>query len=206
MQVSTFQLGKRYNREVIFKNFSFEFLPGAKYAITGANGSGKSTLLKVLSAYELASAGEVKYQIAEKEILAEEIFPHLSYASPYLELPEELSFRELLNFQKKFKSFKFNMSTEEVIEKSGLVHASDKWIKLYSSGMKQRVKLCLALLSDTKLKFLDEPTTNLDSNGQRWYLDLVQEYATDDLLIVASNDEREFTFCDTIISIHEFKK
>jgi ABC-type multidrug transport system ATPase subunit len=70
----------------------------------------------------------------------------------------------------------------------------EKPIAHYSSGMKQRVKLCGALLSDVPVVFLDEPTANLDSQGKELYFKLTQQALTRKSLIVASNDPEEYQF------------
>ena len=79
-------------------------------------------------------------------------------------------------------------------------------IRFFSSGMKQRLKLVLAICTDTPILLLDEPTTNLDEQGANWYHKLIQEFAMDRLVIVASNIEADYTFCKQYLNVLDYKK
>ncbi|MBC7744870.1 MAG: ATP-binding cassette domain-containing protein, partial [Flavobacterium sp.] len=78
-------------------------------------------------------------------------------------------------------------------------------LKNFSSGMKQRVKLALAFCSDTKILLLDEPVSNLDHQGVEWYLSLIEQFSSDRLVIVCSNQQQEYGFCDERINVEDFK-
>jgi ABC-type multidrug transport system ATPase subunit len=72
--------------------------------------------------------------------------------------------------------------------------------------MKQRTKLALAVLSDTPILLLDEPTANLDQQGQDWYQDLISSYTKNKLLIIGSNQEHEYRFCNHRIQLSDYKR
>lgn len=204
MKIQLTNLGKRYNTEWIFRNLNYEFTPDNAYAILGANGSGKSTLLQVLAGNFQSSEGAINYSFNNAKITQENIFRHIAIAAPYLELPEELTFLELINFQKKFKPL--TVSHEELIELSGLGNAKNKLLKYYSSGMKQRAKLSLAILANAPLLLLDEPATNLDKQGVEWYRQVISEHAKNKLIIVASNHQQEeYYFCTAELEMENFK-
>jgi ABC-type multidrug transport system ATPase subunit len=97
------------------------------------------------------------------------------------------------------------MDKEAVISLLNLDNARNKLIKYFSSGMKQRLKLALAFCSDTPMLMLDEPTSNLDSQGVEWYLSLVQRYAANRLTIICSNQEHEHSFCKHQLNITDYK-
>src|SRR6202008_4040832 len=141
-------LGKRYMREWIFRNLSLTIDPADKYVILGSNGSGKSTLMQVIANYQVATEGKIVYKDADKEIHPDLVYQRLSIASPYLELIEEFTIVESVIHQGFFKPYLNKFSTGEIIEIAELKHAKDKFIKFYSSGMKQRLKLTLAILAD----------------------------------------------------------
>src|SRR5688572_19199221 len=155
-------LGKRFNREWIFRNLDYKFQPANVYAITGPNGSGKSTLLQVLWGQLPQSKGELKYSDDHKEIRVDEIYNHLTVATPYLDLIEEFTLSEHLRFHFKLRPSRNQMGEEEILDRLKLRHAKNKPIANFSSGMKQRLKLGLAFFTQAELVFLDEPTTNLD--------------------------------------------
>jgi ABC-type multidrug transport system ATPase subunit len=135
------------------------------------------------------------------------VYQELSIAAPYIELIEEFTLRELIDFHFRFKSYLQGFDKARVLNLLGLASALDKEIKHFSSGMRQRVKLVLACCSDSKLVLLDEPTSNLDSEGEEWYLDLIDRTKLDfRLFIICSNQKKEYEFCDETISIADFKK
>lgn len=197
--------GKRFNREWIFRHFTFTFQSGNSYAITGPNGSGKSTLLQVISGSMHFNEGKLRFVADEKEIPSEQFYRHISYCAPYLEVVEEMTLVEFFDFHKSFKPFLPGMDTTSVIKEIGLEKAADKQIRYYSSGMKQRVKLAQCIFSATPILLLDEPCTNLDVAGINLYERLISEYGKDRLIIVCSNDKTEYQFCETILNISDFK-
>ena len=198
--------GKRFNRDWIFRHLTYAFEAGNSYAITGPNGSGKSTLLQAISASMQISEGNIQYSIYDNQVEIEEVYRHVSICAPYLELVEEMTLAEFLSFHQNFKSFLSGITIEKIISILNLENAADKQIRYYSSGMKQRVKLAQCIFSDTSIVLLDEPCTNLDTTGIELYHNLVQEYCSKRTVIVSSNDEVEYDFCDSILNILEFKK
>ena len=206
MKITLQNIGRRFNRDWIFRGISYEFKQGETYAILGPNGSGKSTLLSVLNGSLAPSAGEISYLLYDKPIEPEVVFKQLSLAAPYLELIEEFTLTEMLEFHFKFKARKGGMDNEGVIALLGMEQSKNKMIKYFSSGMKQRLKLALAFCSDTPLLMLDEPTSNLDKQGVEWYLGLVQEFAAGRLTIICSNQEHEYSFCRHRLDISDYKK
>jgi ABC-type multidrug transport system ATPase subunit len=108
-------------------------------------------------------------------------------------------------FHQQFKPFLPGIGVQEVISILGLEAASQKLIRNYSSGMKQRVKLAQAILSDTAVVLLDEPCSNLDAAGISLYHSLIEKYCKERLVIVSSNDEVEYRFCKEIIDIKQYK-
>lgn len=199
MYIQLENIGKKYGKNWIFKNVHLSFQPGESYAILGNNGSGKSTLLKIISSQTAPNKGEISYEGFD----VEDVHQKISYCAPYIDLIEELSFSELLTFTEKFKPFLPEYPKEKILS---LFHFDEnKWIKDYSSGMKQRVKLCLALLADVEVCLLDEPTSNLDEEGVEWYFSLLQKINAKRTVIIASNIEREYQYCNHVIDIRDFK-
>ena len=204
-RVSCSNLGKRFNHEWIFRHFTFDFQPEKKYAITGPNGSGKSTLLQVIAGAILHSEGLVEYAISQKKIEPEQHYKFISIATPYLELIEEMTAKEMLEFHAAFKPLIQSFSTEEILQLVGLENAVNKQLRYFSSGMKQRLKLAQAFFSNTPILLLDEPTTNLDEDGIALYHNLINNYTAGKLVIVSSNVKQEYDFCDEVIEIQNYK-
>jgi len=199
-------IGRRFNRDWIFRGIDYNFVSGNTYAILGPNGSGKSTFLQILNGSLSPSAGKISYFYQEKVVEVEDVFQQLSLAAPYLELIEEFSMEEMIDFHFKFKPYGTIGRKDEVIDLLALPGAKNKQIKYFSSGMKQRLKLILAFCSDTALLMLDEPTSNLDAQGVDWYLGLVERFAVNRLTVICSNQEHEYSFCRERLDINSYKQ
>lgn len=205
MKITLDNTGKKYNKEWIFKGMNLNILSPSSYVISGSNGSGKSTLLKVLSGFETPSKGVISYE-NENPISLEKIHKYVAYTSPYISVFEEYTVKELVSFYTKLKPLKNNIAHSEFIEIVELKNTKEKAIKHFSSGMKQRVKLGLAILSDTPILLLDEPTSNLDSNAILWYQNLIQKNLENRITFVASNNQKdESFFCEREIKIEDYK-
>jgi len=74
-----------------------------------------------------------------------------------------------------------------------------------SSGLKNKVKLSLALFTDTPALLLDEPCTNFDDTNSAWYNEMIMKHWLHKLVIVASNQEIEYLFCKEKILLQDFK-
>lgn len=205
MTISLSDTGKRYNREWIFRGLHYEFTNGTAYAITGPNGSGKSTLLQVLGGAVAHSEGTISWNNTRGRIDPDQVYKHLSIAAPYLDLIEEMTALEFLNFHHSFKPFLPGFSIPEMLQRIGLENAMNKQIRFYSSGMKQRIKLVQAIFSDSSLLLLDEPCSNLDAAGITLYQGLMEEFSANRLVVVSSNDPHEYGFCQEKLSILDWK-
>ncbi|HEX7458785.1 MAG TPA: ATP-binding cassette domain-containing protein [Ginsengibacter sp.] len=205
MKISLDNLGKRYNREWIFRNLSVQFNINKHYAITGPNGSGKSTLLQIIGGSTIYNEGEIFYHESDKTIEPEKIFKKISFAAPYLELIEEMTLIEFFAFHQKMKGWLSSIDTKEIIFMLGLEKSSYKQIRYFSSGMKQRVKLAQAIFSNVPAVLLDEPLTNLDDEGILLYHSLIKNYCNNRLVIVSSNDKNEYSFCEEKIDMLNYK-
>ncbi|MFM2014921.1 MAG: hypothetical protein RIQ51_411 [Bacteroidota bacterium] len=207
MQIQVSAASKRFNKEWIFSNLNFSFTTGQHYALIGNNGSGKSTLLQIIAGYIGLTKGEIHWtNTAGDAIDSANVFQHISIAAPYLELVEEFTALEQIAFHQQFKPLQNGLSPIELLEKIGLSNAANKQIRNFSSGMKQRLKLALAIFDQAPILLLDEPCSNLDQEGIQTYHQLMQAYAMHKLIIVASNDPQEYKFCSQKVSLSEFKK
>lgn len=152
------------------------------------------------------SEGQISLVKGEKKLNREDWFRHIALAAPYLDLPEDLSPTELFEFQKVFKPFLPEIGAEEFLQITGLEQNRSKAIKHFSSGMKQRIKLGLCVLSRTSLLLLDEPVSNLDQEGIIWYRELMEKFGMGRSIWVCSNTLRDETFfCTQSLNITSYK-
>jgi ABC-type multidrug transport system ATPase subunit len=202
MEITLDKVGKRFNFNWLFRNFSYGFEPASRTAILGANGSGKSTLLQMIAGYAAVSEGSITWKAGGVIVAPESVYANVSLASPYLELIEDFTLREHLDFHFKLKRSLNGLSSNEILGLSGLNDKADTRIAYFSSGMKQRVRLLLAIASDSSLLLLDEPLSNLDQKAIRWYHDLVIQFASKRTIVVCSNSiADEYAFCTNQIDV-----
>jgi len=197
-------IGKKFGRHWVFRDMDLHFCSGEAIAVTGHNGSGKSTLMRVLSGVMRPTAGRVKLSTGEVPVAEENYFHYVAVSAPQLDIPDEMTLSELIQFHFQFKPLMKAMPASIMAQAIQLAGQEHKQIRLFSSGMRQRVKLGLALLSDSPILLLDEPTTNLDAHGVEWYLQMVQQWREDKLIFVASNLEREYAFCNCNLHLPDY--
>ncbi len=205
MNICLTNTGKRFNREWIFRHCSYEFSVGKKYAITGPNGSGKSTLLQVIAGATLHNEGTITYKNEQGTTDEGKHYKSISIATSYLELIEEMTAKEMLEFHASFKPLIEFIGISDILQIVGLEKAINKQLRYFSSGMKQRLKLAQAFFSNAPILLLDEPTTNLDADGIALYQNLITNYTAQKLVIISSNVKQEYDFCEETIEIGKYK-
>jgi ABC-type multidrug transport system ATPase subunit len=187
----------------VVADFNMEFESPQFVGILGANGSGKSTLLQLLSGFLTPSAGKLLFMNQETLLSDTDRYTCVSIAAPYVELIEELTLKEFLDYHFTFK--KKLVPAMDILENIGLANHANKFIGQCSSGMKQRMKLAQAFFSDTPILLLDEPCSNLDEAGIELYQSLLASYTAQRLVFIASNDPMEYAGCTQFIHMNDLK-
>lgn len=193
---------KRFGQTRILTDFSHEFTAGKAYHVTGPNGSGKSTFLKLVCGYLTPDKGTVVFTQNGQTLTPDALALQMAFCAPYIDLLDEFTGREQIDFHRSFKPFLPQADVMAEIQNAGLGHALDKSLRQYSSGMKQRLKLILTFLSEAPLLLLDEPCSNLDEPGRKFYASLAEQYTAGRLVLVASNNIwEEHFFCTEKIQV-----
>lgn len=198
MLVRLEDIGKRFTTGWVFKGMNHLANSGDCVAITGPNGSGKSTLLNIISGYLSYTKGQLTYDNNGMAVERDDIYKHTSIAAAYAELDEELTARELFEHYRRFKPFTVK-TTEDFLHIVELQEEVDKQVRYYSSGMKQRLNLALALCMDTPLLLLDEPTSFLDDRRKEWFHKLMNDFGQGRTTFIASNDVTDLKTCSSKI-------
>jgi ABC-type multidrug transport system ATPase subunit len=196
VEIQLSNVSKRYAFQWIIKDLNADFTDQHISAIAGNNGSGKSTLIKILSGFLSPSQGVLKYAIDNNKLPVSDIYKRISLVAPYTDLINEFTLEEMLHFHSKFKPFRQQINISDFQEIIQLKVAPDKQLFQYSSGMKQKIQLALAILSDTSILLLDEPTSFLDVNAKKWFSDLLQKNTQNRCVIIASNDSFDLDLCE----------
>lgn len=186
MKLTVQNIGKHYHKKWLFKAIDFELNTGESIAIKGRNGSGKSTLMQII--YGLVNQNEGHVLIDNTSLFIPS--DYFAISAPYLELPTEFSLAEVVRFH--LQLGKLNTSVEEFADNAEFTQTqSNQVIKYFSSGMQQRLKTALCLCSTHPIKLLDEPLTNMDNHGEKWYHHLLSKIASKHIVIIAGNAENE---------------
>lgn len=205
MQIELKDVGKKFYREWIFRKVTLTFTSPGAYVFVGPNGSGKSTLMLVLTGLLPPTHGTVMYKTDTQTLGEDTFYRYQSVVAPYMEVIEEFTLKELLEFHFSFKKLLPSYTTARIMELTYLEKSAHKYIKQFSSGMKQRLKLGLAFYTQSEVLFLDEPCANLDAQGIQWYRQEVQKVLQHKLVIIGSNQSYEYDFCERVISLEQYK-
>lgn len=198
-------LKKSFNRRLVFQNLSFEVNSGERFIITGKNGSGKSTLIKILAGILVESSGELNYFINDKKIDREKIYTIVGLVSPYLVLYDEFTAFENLYLFAKIRNLNIKgEEINEILQRVNLYDRRNDPLRTYSSGMKQRVKYASAILHNPMVLLLDEPTSNLDSDGKQFVEELIRNFNTDGIVIIATNEPQDLKYGQRIINLDDY--
>lgn len=196
---------RKFGNQNIFMDLNLEIENGSRWAILGANGSGKSTFLKCAYGALSLTEGRIEYQAKDGSLSPTEAAHRMGYSAPYFELIEELSAVEFLNTLQKFRPFQKDWESQQILEACLLEHAAKKRIADFSSGMKQRLRLGVAVLSEVDLVILDEPSSNLDKEGLAWYQRFLEAHLNNRTLLVGTNySEDEAFLCDQKLLITDY--
>ncbi len=197
---------KSFGRETVFRDLSYTFESGSRTAILGPNGSGKSTLLQCVAGALTLTKGTIAHELNGQATGQERVYRHVSIAAPYLNLYEDLSLDEAIGFHARFKPLRSGVDARSLAQIAMLDQHLDKPVRNFSSGMKQRLKLALAIVSDTPLLLLDEPTSNLDAAGAAWFQQLLSAHVDQRTLLVASNRQAaETALCAQAVEVERWK-
>lgn len=202
--ISLRQIGKRFGRNWIFKGINYTFEEPGLYGILGANGSGKSTLLRIIGGLQNPSAGTCQYHFNGAALQAEKVFTQLTYCAPGMELIEEMTLKELLQFHFVFKPVLKGFSVDKIIKFLEFEKVAHRPVHDFSSGMKQRVKLAQAFFSELPVLLLDEPCSNLDNAGIQLYHQMLTDFCKNKLVLIASNDEKEYADAKNCLTVSDF--
>lgn len=196
-------ISKKFHQFYLFQNINLDIYFKDKLVITGNNGSGKSTLLKIIIGLISPTSGQVIYKTGEKILDKKNIYQNISAATPYMSLPEDFSITELIKHLYIYRNYYVN--PQELLNLLDLDKHLHKPIKQFSSGMKQKTKLLLAIADTAPVLLLDEPLSNLDAHAVQWYKNMINKFTPDKTVIVFSNAQhQEYFFCDKNLSLSSF--
>lgn len=197
-------LTKSFDRKTIFKDISFSLETGDSLAITGKNGTGKSTLVKILSSTLSPSSGKVELHLDESTVSQNDFNRYIGVVSPYVNFYDEFTALETLTLCTRIRGIG-KEAIEPALKKVGLYERRNDEIRIFSSGMKQRLKFAFAILHNPVILFLDESTSNLDKEGIEAAERIINEYREKGIVVVATNSEVEKGYCERELNLDEME-
>ncbi len=205
MDVLLQQVGKRYPSGWVVKDATHHFTSSSITGIAGHNGSGKSTLLRIISSLLTPDEGSVIHSSKNQEIKKQDVAYKVYHIAPDISLVNRLTIAETLHYHFQFRSLQNGLSTNQLLDLIWLQDVDDKQLSMLSSGMLQRLQLGLAFFTASDLILLDEPTSNLDDAGIELFNHLLSTYRHNRTVIIASNEQRDFIQCDSLLQMNQWK-
>ena len=197
---------KRINENTVLDNVSYTFKSGFVYGLYGQNGSGKTMLLRAISGLINLDSGSI-FIDGEKLHDKIEFPPETGIVIENMELLPECSAKRNLQMLAKIKNIADEKDIIFSLERVGLDPDSDKKVKKFSLGMKQRLNIAQAIFENQKIILLDEPTNALDEDAvQLIYKIIREEKSRGATIIVATHHKEDLKeVCDVILKIAEGK-
>ncbi len=184
---------KRFGSNLLFKELTFSLAQGESFYITGANGAGKSTLLKILAGIQNPYTGSIRWMQNNVTINTGDYLKYSGFTSPLVNPYDMLTAIENIEFVSNHKADKDKIN--RLLQKFNIYKERNRQIKLYSSGMKQRLKIINAIINDPPVIFFDEPGSNLDTRGKDILYSTIEELKSDKIIIIATNESDEIKLC-----------
>ena len=197
---------KRIKENTVLDNVSYTFKSGFVYGLYGQNGSGKTMLLRAISGLINLDSGSI-FIDGEKLHDKIEFPPETGIVIENMELLPECSAKRNLQMLAKIKNIADEKDIIFSLERVGLDPDSDKKVKKFSLGMKQRLNIAQAIFENQKIILLDEPTNALDEEAvQLIYKIIREEKSRGATIIVATHHKEDLKeVCDVILKIAEGK-
>lgn len=205
MKLVLSNITKEFNRRPIFRDISVALDDIDSLVITGKNGAGKSTLIKIIAGVLSPTRGTVEFRDNRAVWTPDEVRDQIGLVSPYLQLYDEFSAVENLQYLSRIRAnaVRIEEESERLLRQFGLWTQRHDHVRTYSSGMKQRLKFIFALLHRPRVLLLDEPTANLDAEGIGVVQQVVEQQKKSGILIIATNVESEVVWCKKRLHLGE---
>jgi heme exporter protein A len=170
----------------VLHGVSFDVAPGRCALLTGRNGAGKTTLLRAIAGLLDPEEGQVCWRGVPARTARDAFHSELAYLGHEPPLKGDLTGRENLHYSTGIRRSVTVGEIAGALGRTGATPFADRLVRMLSAGQKRRVALAGVLLANAALWLLDEPTTNLDADGQQLVAELAAEHLAREGLIVAA--------------------
>ena len=177
------RLTKQFGTFTAVKDVSFDAQPGEILALIGPNGSGKSTIMKCIAGLIAPTGGKI---LVNGKSITEQKRDWLSYLPQKVNFSENLTGREVINFYARLRKLSPDF-TKRALTISNLNGFGNRPVGQYSSGMLQRLLIAVALMPDTQVLVLDEPTASLDADAVQHFCEFLGQARSRGKTIIVSS-------------------
>jgi len=188
--IRTEHLSKRYESLIAVDDVSFEVAPGEVLGFLGPNGAGKTTTMRMLAGFVTPSGGRASicgHDVVSDSLAAKAALGYLPEGAPtYGEMTVE-SFLQFIADLRRLEGERRRVRLNHAIERLQLAAVLQQTIETLSKGFRRRVGLAQAILHDTPVLILDEPTDGLDPNRKHEVRTLIEEMARDKIIVISTH-------------------
>jgi ABC-2 type transport system ATP-binding protein len=203
------KLTKYYDSFCAVDQINLDIEKGEIIGLLGPNGAGKTTTLRMLTGYFLPTSGDIRvkgYSVHENPLAVKRLIGYLPESAP---LYKGMLVYDYLDHVARIRGFKAEARQKrirELADMCGLREIMHKTIEMLSKGLKQRVGLAHAMMSDPEILVLDEPTSGLDPNQIVEIREIIRRIGQEKTVILSTHilSEAEAT-CDRIVIINNGK-
>lgn len=213
MSIECKNISFKYGVKFVLEDISIRFGKGYLYGILGPNGSGKTTLLKILSKILKLNYGKVILDESDiRKFAPREIAKKIALVSQSYSIDFDFSVKEIVKmgryahigrFSK--ESYKDKKIINDIFNQFDLIKLKDRNFNELSGGEQQKVILARAIAQKSKILLLDEPTTHLDINHQIEFMERLNHYVNEGLIVIVVLHDLNLAtqFCDKIVLLKE---
>lgn len=200
------QLCKSFDRRQVVHQLSFSASPGQVIAFLGPNGAGKSTSMKMLSGFLSADSGSISLSglcMQRQRRLAQQQLGYLPEGAPSYGEMQVADFLRFIGRMRGLSKTQLQQRLQQVCQQLQLENVLKQRISTLSKGFQRRVGLAQAIIHQPKLLLLDEPTDGLDPNQKHQVRELIQQLASERIIIISTHILEEVsTLCNRVLLLN----
>lgn len=201
-------LNFNYKNKKALDNINLTLIDGV-VALLGPNGAGKSTLMRLLVTLYETSIGEIELNNIKYSKNNEKIKANVGYIPQDFDMYNNINGQEYLEFVAKMRGVSKNdlkKHIQKVVSKVNLDKFINNKIGTYSGGVKRRLGIAQALIGDSKLIVMDEPTVGLDPEQRNEFRRLLPEISKNSIVLISTHIVEDIQFnCDKLIILNQGK-
>jgi ABC-2 type transport system ATP-binding protein len=178
MMIETQGLRKAFNGKVVLDGINLSVAQGTVFALLGSNGAGKTTIVRILTTLLKPDNGTARVNGFDVRSQPARVRESISLTGQFAAVDEILTGRENLIMIAKLRQVKgADKVVDELLERFGLADTAGRRVSTYSGGMRRRLDIAMSLIGNSRVLFLDEPTTSLDPEARIEVWQVIQNLA-----------------------------